>query len=102
EGGAEGMGEGRGRGQTRVFGLAGEGSKFVYVLDRSGSMTTTFRVYAKGRPVRDLTPLELAKAELLCSLRELAPEHEFQIVFYNIRSLVFSGDAYVHELLPAT
>lgn len=65
-------------------------------------MTTTYRVHRQGRPVRDLTPLGLAKAELLRSLNELTPEHEFQIVFYNMRSLVFSNNPYVHELLPAT
>ena len=92
---------GRGGGRTRVFGLAGEGSKFVYVLDRSSSMTTTFRLCEKDRPVRDLAPLGLAKNELVRSLRELNPQQQFQIVFYNMRSVVFGENPYVQELLPA-
>src|SRR5262245_47011762 len=56
-------------GQTQVFGVTGHGSRFVYVFDRSLSM--------KG------PPLDVAKRELLASLKHLDRLHQFQIVFYN-------------------
>lgn len=94
--------EGKGQGRARLFGIAGEGSKFAYVFDRSGSMTTKFRLQEKGRVVRELTPLELAKAELLRSLQELTAEDQFQLVFYNMTPLVFTDDPYLQELMPAS
>jgi hypothetical protein len=61
-----------GRVRTSVFGVSGEGYKFVYVFDRSGSMG------GSGR-----TALDAAKAELLKSLDDLSDIHQFEIVFYN-------------------
>lgn len=61
-----------GYGHTKLFGVAGEGYRFVYVFDRSGSMG------GSGR-----SALEVAKAELLASLQPLESTHQFQIVFYN-------------------
>lgn len=61
-----------GRGRTSVYGLNGEGFKFVYVFDRSGSMG------GSGNRA-----LNAAKRELLRSLDELGPTHQFQIIFYN-------------------
>jgi len=58
--------------RTQVFGLEGEGARFVYVFDRSGSMNSH-----RGRP------LAHAKAELLRSLDDLDSVHQFQIIFYN-------------------
>lgn len=55
--------------RTSVYGLEGEGHKFVYVFDRSESMVGT--------------PLEAAKAELIESLGHLDKVHQFQIIFYN-------------------
>lgn len=68
-------------GTTRlsVFGVTGEGSKFVFVFDRSGSMDG----YGGA-------PLRAAKAELNRSLEQLDKIHQFQIVFYNERPLVFN------------
>jgi hypothetical protein len=63
---------GRGKGRTQVFGLPGEGYKFVYVFDRSASMG------GSGR-----STLSAAKAELLKSLASLGETHQFQIIFYN-------------------
>lgn len=60
------------RTRTSVFGTVGEGSKFVYVFDRSGST---------GGPGRNA--LSAAKAELLRSLEDLDTVHQFQIIFYN-------------------
>ena len=58
--------------QTQVFGVKGEGTKFLYVFDRSSSMEVP-----KGRP------MAAAKAELLASLKDLKSTHQFQIIFYN-------------------
>lgn len=68
-----------GRARTSVFGLEGEGYKFVYVFDRSGSMG------GSGR-----SALSAARAELKASLESLGPTHQFQIIFYNDRPLVFA------------
>jgi hypothetical protein len=62
-GGAQGPAE------TRVFGVAGKGTRFVYVFDRSSSM--------------EGAPLAAAKRELIASLQQLEPRHQFQIMFYN-------------------
>ncbi|MGC3967952.1 MAG: hypothetical protein QM775_11460 [Pirellulales bacterium] len=61
-----------GRGRTKIYGLQGEGFKFVYVFDRSGSMG--------GSGNRALNS---AKRELLQSLGDLGETHQFQIIFYN-------------------
>ena len=63
--------------RTSVFGIEGQGSTFMYLFDRSGSMADF-----EGRP------LAAAKAELLKSLESLRPTNQFQIIFYN------------HELAP--
>lgn len=68
-----------GKGRTSLFGLVGEGYKFVYVFDRSGSMG------GEGRE-----SLKAVKAELIKSLEQLDTVHQFQIVFYNERSVVFN------------
>ena len=60
------------RTSTSVFGIAGEGSRFVYVFDRSGSMDDPAG-----------TPLRAAKKELLDSLKQLDDVHQFYIIFYN-------------------
>lgn len=67
-----------GRVRTSVFGIAGEGQKFVYVFDRSGSMG------GSGR-----SALSAAKEELIASLRPLESTHQFQIIFYNDEPLIF-------------
>ncbi|MDX1944879.1 MAG: hypothetical protein SFU86_05685 [Pirellulaceae bacterium] len=58
--------------ETKVFGVPGRGSKFVYVFDRSASMNGY-----EGRP------LSAAKRELIASLQSLQNVHQFQIIFYN-------------------
>ena len=58
-----------GKARTSLFGVVGEGYKFVYVLDRSGSM--------------DGKPLRAVKEELIRSLSTLGSVHQFQIIFYN-------------------
>ncbi len=62
---------------TRVFGLEGTGTKFVYLFDRSISMA--------GRP------LAAAKTQLVGSLQLLQPVNQFQILFFNHRLTVFDA-----------
>lgn len=64
---------------TQVFGARGEGNRFVYVFDRSSSMSGF-----NGRP------LAAAKRELVRSLKDLASGNQFQIIFYNERQAVFN------------
>jgi hypothetical protein len=68
-----------GKARTSLFGVVGEGYKFVYVFDRSGSMG------GSGR-----TALKALKAELAKSLENLDTVHQFQIVYYNERPLLFN------------
>ena len=73
--------DGAGKGIARCFGTSGNGRKFVYVFDRSGSMGGGSR-----------STLEFAKKELLLSLQSLTSVQQFQIIFYNETPTVFSGD----------
>jgi hypothetical protein len=59
--------------QAQFFGAQVWGSKFVYVIDQSGSMAQRDRLGA-------------AKRELLASLAKLPPDAQFQIVFYNLQA----------------
>ncbi len=68
-----------GKARVRLLGIVGEGSKFVYVFDRSDSMNWF-----------DRRPLRAAKAELLASLEGLGETHQFQIIFYNHEPLIFN------------
>ncbi|MCA9262922.1 MAG: hypothetical protein KDA60_03700 [Planctomycetales bacterium] len=70
-----------GKTRTGVFGIAGEGNRFIYVFDRSGSMAAS-----RGRPLR------AAKRELLASLDDLDSIHQFQIIFYNEKPRIFNPD----------
>lgn len=66
--------------KTSVFGIEGEGTRFLYVFDRSDSMNG----YG-GSPLRS------AKSELTKSLDSLSPVHQFQIIFYNDTPLPYGG-----------
>ena len=79
QGAGPAQGAGHNYAQTGVFGVKGNGTKFVYVFDRSGSMDGF-----SGRP------LAAAKRELLASLQDLGPVHQFQIIFYNERPTVLN------------
>jgi hypothetical protein len=80
-----------GKGRTSLFGLVGEGYKFVYVFDRSGSMG------GNGRQ-----SLRLVKAELLESLKHLDTVHQFQIIFYNEHAKLFNPSGIPGHLAFAT
>ena len=62
--------------QVSLFGVKAEGSKFVYVLDRSGS--------TEGKL------LAAAKAEILASIEKIDDVHQFQLVVYNERPKMFN------------
>jgi hypothetical protein len=79
-----------GQARTGVFGVEGEGSKFVYVFDRSGSMD------GHGG-----APIAAAKSQLIASLRDLGPTHQFQIIFYNERPLIFNPSGTPGKLIFA-
>lgn len=59
-----------GRGTTSFFDIQAKGTRFVYVVDHSGSMG----FYGQ---------LRVAKAELMSSLQSLDSTQQFQIIFYN-------------------
>ena len=65
--------------QTGVFGTKGTGSRFVYVFDRSGSMSG----YG-GRP------MAAAKQQLLLSVGDLQENNQFQVIFYNERPIALN------------
>lgn len=75
---------------TEVFGITGQGSKFVYVFDRSGSMSDY-----NGRP------LQAAKMELHESLNDLQDVHQFQVIFYNENPRIFRSPSGRPELIWA-
>lgn len=90
--GAGGFGRSPGSGGTAtLFGIRGEGSKFVYVFDRSGSMGGVGN-----------NALQFAKRELLNSIRDLQPTQQFQIVFYNHVPVIFSPSGQAGRLSFAT
>jgi hypothetical protein len=83
-GGGSGGGTGRGRGRgtggggTTFFGQQAHGSRFVYLVDSSGSMY-------------DHNAIARAKAELRNSLEQLDPTQQFQIIFYNDQTIPMKG-----------
>jgi hypothetical protein len=83
--------KGGGKVRTGMFGLWGEGYKFVYVFDRSGSMG------GDGN-----ASLKAVKAELLASLKNLDTVHQFQIIFYNERPVLFNPSGTPGKLAFAT
>jgi len=81
ESGTGGVGRAVGRvGRTKVklFGVEGEGTRFVYVLDRSDSMNGT--------------PLVAMKRQLIASLNSLESVHQFHLIFFNHKTQIWSGD----------
>jgi hypothetical protein len=73
------------QGETRFLGIRDSGTRFVYVLDRSGSMAQEHA-------------LEVAKAELVTSLQHLDDTQQFQVIFYNTshRLLTLGGRNTLH------
>ena len=105
--GGEGNGESGGTGRslpdtTSFFGLAGEGNKFVYVLDRSDSMNVVISRHSEQTQLGSIIPLYAAKIELKRSLSTLSESSRFQIVFYNTQTRHFRPGKTYHKLYPAT
>jgi len=73
---------GLGPGETKFFNIREKGLRFVYVVDRSVSMTSH-------------NAIRVAKAELMSSLQALTADQQFQIIFYNINPTVMhlGGDS---------
>jgi hypothetical protein len=74
-GGRRGSPGGGGYAKVSVFGVQGEGNKFVYLFDRSSSM--------------EGAPLAAAKRQLLESLGALESVHQFHIIFFNTKTQSF-------------
>lgn len=79
---AEGIGKLRSpaalsQGETAFFGVKDNGTRFVYVVDCSGSMYEN-------------NALGVAKAEVIASLESLDATQQFQIIFYNNRPRLMS------------
>lgn len=70
---------------TMFFGASGSGRRFVYVFDRSDSMS--------GKPINAV------KQELLRSLDMLGPQQAFQVIFYNNRPSYFEFAGFA--MIPA-
>jgi hypothetical protein len=90
------------QGAASFFGLSGEGSRFVYVFDRSESMNSILRRYSEDMLIGSITPLQAAKAELVRSIKALSNRHQFQLVFYNHEAWLFNDDHYDRDLFAAT
>ncbi|QDV35138.1 vWA domain-containing protein [Tautonia plasticadhaerens] len=93
-GGGEGGGSGGGRGEgigagTEFFGAKERATSFAYVIDRSASMTN------RGS-------IDIAKRELLASLRRLPPDARFGVIFYNEKPTPFLDASGNPSLMPAT
>jgi hypothetical protein len=86
--GRSGSPGGTGYAKTSVFGVEGNGNKFVYLFDRSASM--------------EGPPLSAAKKQLLESLKSLDGVHQFQIIFFNSRTRVFDASGGGHRVAFAS
>ena len=75
-GGGQGLqGLGSGKATTAIFGVRGEGFRFVYVFDRSASTGEI---------------LPAAQAQLIASIESLDKIHQFGIIFYNETPTMFN------------
>lgn len=57
-------------GASRFFGVEARGTRFVYIVDASGSMS-------------EHSAFAVAKSELRASLQQLDSDQSFQVIFYN-------------------
>lgn len=87
-GGRRGTPGGHSYAKVSVFGVQGEGNKFVYLFDRSSSM--------------DGAPLSAAKRQLLESLSSLDTVHQFHIIFFNTKTQSFDITAGGRRIAFAT
>ena len=86
-----GVGDGVGDGNGTYFGMKGDSSSVVFVVDASSSMNRPYPGFTKSRFGR-------VKFELLKSISQMSPEQQFFVIF-------FSEDAYpmpARNLVPAS
>jgi hypothetical protein len=99
EGGGE-MRTGAGDGKSaKFFGTKAQGNKFVYVLDRSGSMDY------ESAEINDykVTRFDVARMELLKSVESLQPHQEFYVVlFSNNMKQMFNEESLLPKPVKAT
>ncbi len=76
-------------GETSFFNIKDSGRRFVYVMDRSGSMSNHGAI-------------RIAKTELLSSLQSLDATQMFQVIFYNTRYLEMRQSSDKPKLYAAT
>lgn len=76
-------------GETSFFNIKDSGRRFVYVMDRSGSMSNH-------------RAINVAKAELKSSLQSLDATQMFQVVFYNTGALEMRQPSDKRKLYAAT
>jgi hypothetical protein len=102
KGNGPGMGDGVGPGsKTGIFGVSDEGSRIIYVFDRSESMNSRFTLNSSDGTSKSITTLEAAKSELTKSVNELSDGAEFQMIFYNDEPLPFPDHYQVNGLSKA-
>ena len=80
-----------GKARVTLFGISGEGYRFAYVIDRSASMGGS-----------GAEALKVVKAELLDSLKGLGDVHQFEIIFYNEKPVIFNPSGTRGRLAFAT
>ncbi len=97
----DGSKPGSGFGRTSFYGIDAEGSKFVYVFDRSESMGYAF-YSAESNNEFGGVPIRAAKAELLASIDELNSSQQFHIVFYNHQPMLFKPTMSATKMFFAT
>jgi hypothetical protein len=92
--GSQNSGGGDGK-SAKFFGMRSTGNSFVFVLDCSGSMSST-----KGLPALDgtnrnnllISRFDVARAELMHSIENLQPHQEFYAVLFSAKMHRMFGD----------
>jgi hypothetical protein len=88
--------DGPSRPRSKFFGTVAYGDRFVYVLDKSGSM-------GEGRNLSRGSRFERARAELVRSIDELAEDQRFCVFLFSHETRqMFDAEWLVPQLLPAT
>lgn len=97
-GGDQTQGQGDGK-SAKFFGMRAMGNKFVYVLDRSGSMAY------ESSDVKDykVSRFDVARIELMNSVESLRPHQEFYVVLFSTSmEQMFDRRALVPQAVKAT
>ncbi|MHB8899369.1 MAG: vWA domain-containing protein, partial [Thermoguttaceae bacterium] len=95
QGGAGSGGSGDG---TAYFGTVAYGNRFVYVLDKSGSMTR-----GADKQSGSGSRLDRARYELLRSIEKLAPYQQFYVIlFSDVTDRMFGDESPKPATIPAT